>query len=311
VSPPDNIASKRILARGGKTKGKENVEIQPEPGGPLKSKVIVVTGGTVGIGRSVCLALAGEGAKVVVVGRDVERLSETVEELERLSCGADHSGFALDVSIEADMQALAERTLGRYGRIDALIAAAGILRAKGGKLRTVKQMTVDEWDEVIDVNLRGVFLSNRAVLPAMIAQGSGDIINISSTSGRKGLAFDSAYCASKFGVIGMTEALAEETARFGIRIQVLLPGAIDTGMWDQNGPVPRPGDILGSQQVADVILYMLALPRDTMLFSPVIEPLKVNLNPLWMKKTGAPKPEDSNQECMSRAGPKSARQGES
>jgi NAD(P)-dependent dehydrogenase (short-subunit alcohol dehydrogenase family) len=254
--------------------------------GLLEGQVAIVTGGTIGIGRAICFALAAEGACVVVVGRNRERLEQTVAELEQSAEPNDHIGLILDVRIESDMQEMAKRTLERFGRIDILIAAAGILRAGEGLLKTLPQMSTDEFNEVIDTNLKGTFLSNRAVLPTMINQRRGNILNISSTSGRKGLAFDSAYCASKFGIIGLTEALAEEMQQYGIRAQVLLPGAIETGMWDQNGPLPPPGVLLKPETVADFILYMVTLPEDSMMSAPVIEPFDVQLHSDWMNRSG-------------------------
>jgi 3-oxoacyl-[acyl-carrier protein] reductase len=116
----------------------------------------------------------------------------------------------------------------------------------------------------------------------MIRQRRGNIVNISSTSGRKGLAYDSAYCASKFGVIGLSEALAEEMRQYGIRVQILLPGAIETGMWDQNGPIPRPDAILTPERVAELILYLVTMPEDMVLGAPIIEPFRKRTQPKWL-----------------------------
>jgi 3-oxoacyl-[acyl-carrier protein] reductase len=135
------------------------------------------------------------------------------------------------------------------------------------------ELSTEEWDEVLDTNLKGVFLSNRAVLPTMIRQRKGNVINISSTSGRQGRAHDSAYCASKFGVIGLSEAVAEEVRQYGVRVQVVLPDAVDTPIWKQNGPV-RPEQALDAQRVADLILYLVNLPEDTIMLSPVIAPFR-------------------------------------
>jgi NAD(P)-dependent dehydrogenase (short-subunit alcohol dehydrogenase family) len=242
--------------------------------GALAGQVAIVTGGTVGIGLATAIRLAGEGAHVVVVGRNRAHLDNALAGIEAQGGGAQSLGLALDVRNEADMQRLAEKTRERFGRIDILVTAAGILRAGDNGLQTVATMGADDWDEVLDTNLKGVFLANRAVLPAMIGQGGGNIINLSSTSGRTGLAFDAAYCASKFAVIGLSEALAEEVRGYGIRVQVVLPGAIATGMWHQNGPLPPPRDILPSERVADFIVYSLTMPMDMMLEAPVIEPLK-------------------------------------
>jgi NAD(P)-dependent dehydrogenase (short-subunit alcohol dehydrogenase family) len=248
----------------------------------LVDQVAIVTGGTVGIGRATCIALAKEGANIVVVGRNQHRLEKTVRELEALGTGSEHMYLALDVRNETDMNEMARHTFNRFKRIDFLITAAGILRAKGGFLRTLQQMSANEWDEVVDTNLRGVFLSNKAVIPVMIGQRHGDIVNISSTSGKKGLAYDTAYCASKFGVIGLSEALAEEVRQYGIRVQVLLPGAINTGMWNQNGPLPQPDNTLPPERVADLVRFMISLPKDTVLSTPFIEPFKKICDTGWI-----------------------------
>jgi NAD(P)-dependent dehydrogenase (short-subunit alcohol dehydrogenase family) len=248
--------------------------------GLLADQVAVVTGGTMGIGRATCLALAREGAHAVVVGRNRDRLEETLAALTQQEFGPEPLGLALDVRREADMEEMVRRVLDRFQRIDILVTAAAVLRGQEGYMRTLQQMSVQEWDAVVDTNLKGVFLTNRAVLPAMIHQGRGNIINVSSTSGRKGLAYDSAYCASKFGVIGLSETLAEEMRQYGIRVQVVLPGAIETGMWDQN-PLPRPKDILSVERVADFIVRLVTLPEDMAITAPIIEPLKTQLSTGW------------------------------
>lgn len=248
--------------------------------GLLMNQVAIVTGGTVGIGLCTSIALARAGARVIVVGRNRDRLGCALSEIERQSGFPGSLGLSLDVTRESDMEEMAGRAWDHFGRIDILVAAAGVLRAKGGFPRTVQQMSTAEWNEVIDTNLKGVFLANRAVIPTMIRQRSGNIVNLSSTSGRKGLAFDSAYCASKFGVIGLSEALAEELRQYGIRVQALLPGAIDTGMWDQNGPIPAPRDILAPEWVADAVVRLITLPKDTFLETPVVEPLRRHAHPL-------------------------------
>ena len=151
--------------------------------------------------------------------------------------GVEAIGFALDVRNENDMELMARGAVERFGRIDALVASAGLLRA--GRPHLVQNTPTAEWDVVMDTNLRGVFLSNRAVLPVMTTQGYGVIINLSSTSGRRGLAYDAAYCASKFAVIGFSEALREEVRRHGVNVHVLLPGPVDTPIWKQNAPIPQ------------------------------------------------------------------------
>ena len=236
-------------------------------------QVAIVTGASSGIGRATCVALARTGAQIVAVGRDERRLAATASLVREAGCESPLV-LALDVRSEADMQQMSACTMERFGRIDALVHAAGILRAPGATLRMLSQLAADEWDEVVDINLRGTFLANRAVLPAMLAARRGDIVNLSSRSGRAGIAFDAPYCASKFGVIGLSEAIADEVRHFGVRVQVLAPGKFDTDVLRQTGPLPQPGDIPPPERVADAIVWMLSMPADTRLLNPVIEPTR-------------------------------------
>jgi NAD(P)-dependent dehydrogenase (short-subunit alcohol dehydrogenase family) len=245
-------------------------------------RVAVVTGGGSGIGRAVAIALSRAGASVVVVGRTLERLEETVAEAQRHSAvGARCLALTADVRREEDMTAVADRVVEGLDRIDMLVASAGILRAMNSGPKPVTKLTVEEWQEVLHTNLRGTFLSNRAVLPAMIRQKHGEIVNLSSTSGLRGFAYDAPYCASKFGIIGMSEALREEVRRYGIRVQILLPGPVDTDIWAQNRPVPPPEMTLPVDRVTEMVLYLLDLPRDTTLVNPVIIPLRPHRRPAW------------------------------
>jgi 3-oxoacyl-[acyl-carrier protein] reductase len=240
----------------------------------VQGKVAIVTGGGGGIGRATCMALRQVGARVVVVDASREALDETLVRLGEPSADEEVLGLCLDVTDESDMEEMVARALARFERIDVLVCAAGILRGRGSLPKPLVEVTAAEWDEVLDVNLKGTFLSNRAVLAAMMDQREGHIVNISSTSGRRGRALDSAYCASKSAVIGLSEALAEEVRRSGIRVHVLLPDAVDTPLWDQNGPVPRPADALPADRVAEFIVYLLRMPRDCILLNPSIVPFK-------------------------------------
>ena len=243
----------------------------------LSESVAIVTGGTGGIGRAVVLALAQRGCAVTIVDRDPERIEELCKVVKRGAGGAGRDpgvlGVALDVTLESDMQMMASRCLEVFDRIDLLVTCAGILRYPGSLPKPMVQLSEVEWDTVLDVNLKGVFLSNRAVLPTMVRQRSGSIINVSSTSGRQGRAHDSAYCASKFGVIGLSESLAEEVRQYGIRVQTVLPDAVDTPLWDQNGPI-RPEHALPPERVGELIAFMASLPADTLMAAPVIAPFR-------------------------------------
>ena len=241
----------------------------------LRDLVTIVTGASSGLGRATAVALARDGASLVLVGRDAARLNDTVAQTAAVSPpgAAEPLALALDVRDEAQMQQMAAATLARHGRIDALVHSAGVLRAAGAGMNTVAAMSLPEWDEVLDINLRGTFLANRAVLPAMLAAGRGDILNLGSRSSRVGLAYDAPYCASKFGVVGFTEALADEARHRGVRVQALLPGKFATEVLSQIG-LPQPGDIPPGERVADAIRWMLRLPDDCRLLSPLIEPLQ-------------------------------------
>lgn len=242
----------------------------------LQGKVIVITGAGGGIGQACALAAAMQGAQVVLVDINAEALAAAEEAVASLSSHDRVLSLQLSVCNQDDMAAMATQTLERFGKIDALIASAGILRP-GGSLKTVAETTLDEWNTVLNINLTGMFLSNRAVLPQMMAQRQGDIINLSSVSGLQGRAFDGAYCASKFGIIGLSESIANEVAAYGIRVQTLLPDAVDTPLWQQNGSQAIQASLkLPPERVANFILYLLCLPADTCMLNPVIAPMKTS-----------------------------------
>lgn len=241
---------------------------------PLLDQNVIVTGGGSGIGRSTCISLAGKGASVVVVDINSRGAEETAHQLKAQGCPVEPIVLNKDVGSEEQMEEMGRIVEGHFGRIDNLIHCAGILRGKNSGPKLMADVSLAEWDEVIEVNLKGTFLCNRAVLPAMIKQRRGQIVNISSTSGLRGRAFDSVYCASKFGVVGMSQSLMEEVRQYGIKVHVVLPDAVNTPMWDQNGPVRASEDALSPVRVADLIAYVLTLPEDTMLGELVIAPFK-------------------------------------
>ena len=212
------------------------------------NKVAIVTGGSSGIGRAVSIALAESGFQVTVVGRTKQYIEDTLDQLNTKTPDGQkplHTGLVLDVINENDMQEMADKTMDRFGRIDLLVASAGIGK-KAGSSRVIPYSTAtlppDEWDAVIGVNLTGTFLSNRVVLAPMMSQRSGHIINICSSTtphGLHGTPYEPAYSASKFGVVGLTESLAEEVSSYGIRVQAVFPGAVETPLVD-NTILARP-----------------------------------------------------------------------
>ncbi|MBD0347269.1 MAG: SDR family oxidoreductase, partial [Coleofasciculus sp. Co-bin14] len=175
----------------------------------LEGKVSIITGAGSGIGRACAKLLFSKKSKVVLVDINPDNLAHLAAELQDIGDANNILSLPLNVCNESDMAQMASQTVDRFERIDHLVASAGILRVDG-VLKTTVETSLEDWQKVIQTNLTGTFLSDRAVLPTMIAQKQGDIINISSVSGRQGRAFDAAYCASKFGIIGLSESLAEE-----------------------------------------------------------------------------------------------------
>ena len=190
---------------------------------PLAGRVAIVTGGSRGIGLASARLLAEGGASVVVSGRDAARLEAATRELE--ATGAAVLGVAADAARREDVDRLVEAARERFGRLDVLVNNAGMTRDQ-----LLVRMKDDDWDQVLDTNLRGVFLMTRAVGKVMMRQRSGRIINISSTAGAMGNAGQVNYSAAKAGVIGLTKAAARELAHWNILVNAVAPGLIETDM---------------------------------------------------------------------------------
>jgi NAD(P)-dependent dehydrogenase (short-subunit alcohol dehydrogenase family) len=189
----------------------------------LAGKVALITGGTSGMGRATAVLFAQEGARVAITGRNELRGQEVVEEIEQAS------GTVIfirsDVRFAEECRRAVEETLQAFGRLDILFNNAGVLCAN-----TVLDCAEEEWDLTLDTNLKGTYLMSKFALPAMIAQGSGVIINNASGWGLVGGDAAAAYCASKGGVVLLTKAMAIDHARQGIRVNCVCPGDVDTPM---------------------------------------------------------------------------------
>jgi 3-oxoacyl-[acyl-carrier protein] reductase len=189
----------------------------------LAGRVAIVTGGSRGIGFAIATRLAADGATVVVSARDAARLETAVKELE--AHGAPVLGVPGDVAKREDADRLADTAKQHFGRIDVLVNNAGITRDA-----LFIRMKDEDWDQVLDVNLRGAFVLSRAVAKTMVRQKSGRIINITSTAGAMGNAGQANYSAAKAGLIGLTKSTARELAHWSITVNAVAPGLIETDM---------------------------------------------------------------------------------
>ena len=189
----------------------------------LENKVAIVTGGGSGIGQAIALRFAREGANIVVAGRTLEKVKETVKKAEEI--GARSLALKADVSVSADVAHMVETTVDKFGRIDILVNNAGIIIRK-----RFLDHTEEDWDKVMDINLKSVFLCCKQVVPVMMKQGNGKIVNIASTAGQIGFRERVAYGASKAGVINLTASMALELAPYKINVNAISAGPIETAM---------------------------------------------------------------------------------
>lgn len=190
----------------------------------LDGQVALITGGSSGIGRAAALALAAEGARVVVAGRRADRLTETVRLIE--ACGGEAISAVADVTKATEIEALVAKTVETYGALNCVFNNAGI---EGDPYVPLAEYSETTWDEVIDINLKGVFLSMKYELPHLVAS-RGAIVNMTSVAGLSGVRLGAAYCASKHGVVGLTKAAAIEYADRGVRVNAVAPAVIATDM---------------------------------------------------------------------------------
>jgi 3-oxoacyl-[acyl-carrier protein] reductase len=227
----------------------------------LKGQKAIITGGGSGLGKATALAFAKEGIDVAITGRNEKNLQETVAELKALGVNATYSKF--DVGNHSEVKAGIETIIKEFGSLDILVNNAGI-----AAFGTFLEMSPEDWQGMIQTNVMGMYYVTREVLPHLIKNNKGDIFNVSSTAGINGNAGTSAYSASKFAVIGLSESLMKEVRKNNIRVCTLTPStiasqmALDLGITDGN-----PEKVLQPEDFAELIVSALQLPRRAMLKS--------------------------------------------
>ncbi|MBI2985618.1 MAG: SDR family oxidoreductase [Deltaproteobacteria bacterium] len=199
----------------------------------LKDKVALITGGGRGIGKAIALAYAREGAKLAICARTASEIEETAKEIKVL--GTECLAVVCDVSVEETVTKLAQQVKDKFGRIDVLINNAGVMT----RPVPIAETEVKKWDYTINVNLRGPFLVTKAVLPLMMRQKSGAIINVSSSIGRGAYANFGAYAVSKWGIEGFTQTLAAEVRSYNIGVNSVEPGYVATKLTGYSGSSPE------------------------------------------------------------------------
>ncbi len=245
-------------------------------GETLEGKVALVTGAGSGIGAATALALAAAGATVALSGRRKAKLDDLVSRIE--AAGGRAMAVQCDVSVEGDAFAAVDQVIAAYKKLDIVINSAGVNEAGG-----IQDLSLEGWRKVIDINLWGTIYTCKAAVPHLVA-GGGDIINISSTAGRRAAALFASYATSKFGITGFSESIRQELGGSGVRVCVIEPGATSTDIHESvSDPawrdmmqkhVTKEGAMAASD-IADAILFVLTLPPranvSMMLVRPTID----------------------------------------
>lgn len=234
----------------------------------LDGKVVLVSGAGSGIGRAAAVRLADEGAALVLVGRTARALLDTQAAIRTVRAEIRPT----DVSDPASVESLAQEVLSRFGRLDILVNAAGINVTR----RSLAEASDDDFQSVLNINLRGAFLLSRAFLPTMRSQGGGLIVHVGSDSSIRGNRFGGvAYIASKFGLRGLAEAINAEERQSGVRVTLILPGEVNTPLLDKR-PKPPSAEarrlMLQPEDVAECIALAVLLPPRALVEEVIIRP---------------------------------------
>lgn len=230
---------------------------------PLAGKVALITGASRGIGLAIAKSLAAMGAKISVCARDAGRLIAVAADLERH--GVTVLAVPSDVSRAADVATLVQKTEQSLGPVEILVNNAGI-----GAFGPIQEAAEKDWDSVLDTNLKSVFLLGRAVAPGMISRRSGHIVNIASLAGKNAFPGGGIYCASKWGVLGLTECMAEDLRPFGVRVSAICPGSVATDFSPASTKDPR--KMLQPEDVAHAVSMIVTQAPQSFISEVLLRP---------------------------------------
>jgi 3-oxoacyl-[acyl-carrier protein] reductase len=230
---------------------------------PLDGQVALITGASRGIGLAIARRLGQMGARLALCARHRDRLERAAESLRQQ--GFPVLAVVADVANAASVTALVEQTRRTLGEIDILVNNAGL-----GTFGPVQEITEADWDAVLDTNLKGVFLCTRAVAPQMIRRRRGHVINISSLAGKNAFAGGSAYCASKWGLMGLSYCMAEDLRGYGVRVSVICPGTVHTEFSPHAGKDPQ--KMLQPEDVAHAVAMLLTQAPQSFISEILIRP---------------------------------------
>lgn len=218
----------------------------------LKGKTAVVTGAGRGIGKVIAETLAKKGANVILAARTAKEINSVARHI-----GKKALAVKTDITNEKSVKSLVAKTVKRFGSVDILINNAGT-----GFARPIMKTAAEDWDTVIETNLKGTFLCSRVAAEKMIKQKSGVIVNIASAAGTKGYMDQAAYCASKHGVVGFSRVLALELRPHNIKVHTVCPGGVDTTLIDGIRPDIPKKDLMKPQDIADLVVFLITQPAN-------------------------------------------------